>query len=95
MSNSNFLDRYGPVALVTGASSGIGASFAALLAAKRLDLVVVARRSQRLNDLAARLGKEHGVKVTVCKADLAEATLCPGTTGRPSSDCFQCRAALP
>jgi len=74
VNNSDFLDRYGPAALVTGASSGIGASFASLLAAKGLDLVVVARRSQRLNDLATRLGNEHGVKVTVCQADLADAT---------------------
>jgi uncharacterized protein len=70
MSNQDFIDRYGPVALVTGASSGIGRSFAELLAAKGLDLVVVARRSQRLDELARRLQTAHGVKVTVHQSDL-------------------------
>jgi uncharacterized protein len=72
MNNQDFIDQYGPVALVTGASSGIGKSFAHMLAAKGLDLVVVARRSRRLEDLAARLETVHGVKVTVLQSDLAQ-----------------------
>lgn len=74
MSNDDFADRYGPAALVTGASSGIGRSFAELLASKGLDLVVVARRALRLQELAARLEPQYGVKVTVFEADLSEPT---------------------
>jgi uncharacterized protein len=72
MNKTDFIDRYGPVALVTGASSGIGRSFAHVLAAKGLDLVVVARRKQRLEELAARIKTSHGVRVTVLQSDLAQ-----------------------
>jgi short-subunit dehydrogenase len=65
--------QYGPVALVTGASSGIGKSFADLLAAKGFDLVLVARRVERLNDMAAKYQKDHGIKVQVCQVDLTRA----------------------
>ena len=73
MTRNEFIDRYGPVALVTGASSGIGRSFAELLAGKGLDLVVAARRTQRLDELAGRLMAAHGVKVAVHRSDLSEA----------------------
>lgn len=59
-----------PVALVTGASSGIGESFARLLAQRGHDLVVVARRADRLEEVAARAKSEHGAACEVLIADL-------------------------
>ncbi|MET0240447.1 MAG: SDR family NAD(P)-dependent oxidoreductase [Sphingobium sp.] len=70
--SQDFLDRYGPAALVTGASSGIGRSFATELAARGFDLVLAARRVDRLEELATRLTEEYGVSVTVQAADLAD-----------------------
>ncbi|WP_095078632.1 SDR family oxidoreductase [Pseudomonas sp. Irchel s3h17] len=57
-------------ALVTGASSGIGAIYAERLAARGFDLLLVARDEQRLQRAAMRLRAEHGVQVEVLKADL-------------------------
>jgi short-subunit dehydrogenase len=64
-------DRYGPWALVVGASDGIGAAFAAELAARGLDLVLVARREPLLAELAMRLRAAHGVQVRVAALDAA------------------------
>lgn len=72
--DDQFFHQYGPVALVTGASSGIGKSFAELLARKGLDLVLIARRVQRLDELASSLQKQHGIKVKVSPIDLVETT---------------------
>lgn len=71
MSSNDFIDRYGPVALVTGASSGIGKAFAELLAAKGFDLVLIARRIDRLQSLAQQVTAQHGVKASAVQIDLA------------------------
>lgn len=59
-------------ALVTGASDGIGYELSKLLAARKMDLVLVARRQPRLEEVAAELQAAHGVRCWVLPCDLAQ-----------------------
>lgn len=66
----DFSTRYGPTALIIGASEGIGASFARELAAAGLNLVVVARRAEKLESFARGIAEEFGVSCTPVAADV-------------------------
>lgn len=68
-------ERYGQWAVVAGASEGLGAAFAAQLAASGMDLLLLARREEPLRALAEELAGRHGVKVEVVPLDLGAADL--------------------
>jgi hypothetical protein len=67
----SFNKHFGPWALVTGASSGIGEAFARLLAERGLHLVIAARRKERLDRLAGELVDRYGVTVKTVGVDLS------------------------
>lgn len=69
-----FLPRYGPWAVITGASSGIGEAFAVHLAALGFNLVLTARREHLLNSLASKLSSAHSIQTKVITADLSTPT---------------------
>ncbi len=74
-----------PRALVTGASSGIGQAFAERLARDGYDIAIVARRRERLDEIAERL-RSHGGRVAVFDADLADPETVKAIAARISAD---------
>src|SRR4051794_32172334 len=82
---TNFSDRYGPWAVVAGASVGIGAEFCRQIAAEGVNVVLVSRSVDKLESLAAELSANHGVETRVAGVDLAkpgaEAELFTATDG--------------
>lgn len=68
---SAFGDRYGPWAVVAGASVGIGAEFCRQLAGEGVHVVLVSRRVEALESLAAELRASHGIETRVAAIDLA------------------------
>jgi hypothetical protein len=66
-----FADRYGPWAVVLGASEGLGAGYAEGLAQRGLNVVVAARRHEPLQQVADEIARRHGVEVRAVPLDLA------------------------
>lgn len=67
-------NKFGPWAIITGASSGIGKGFARQLAADGLNVVLVARRIALLEQLGAELAREFNIRYRAIEADLSEET---------------------
>lgn len=74
----SFVDRYGPWAVVAGASEGIGASFSRQLAELGLNLVLLARHSEPLERFAGELRNAHGVEVRTQTLDLGDSGILEG-----------------
>ncbi len=67
----NFPACYGPWAIVAGASEGIGAAYAEELAARRLNLILIARRSEVLQSRASKLSQKYNVEIKTIPLDLS------------------------
>ena len=66
-------ERYGPTALIAGASEGLGAAWAYALAAHGLDLILIARRAEPLAEITHNLTQKFGIHVLPLTIDLAAA----------------------
>lgn len=71
MSNEPFSIKYGPWALVAGASEGLGAAFARQIASRGVNVVLIARREKPLEALASELRNRYGVEVSTAPMDLS------------------------
>ena len=71
--DSSFAPRYGPWGIVAGASNGIGAAFARSMAARGLNVVLMARRGDALAQTADEIEASYGVSTRVLVADLTDA----------------------
>lgn len=67
----SFKEKYGPTALIAGASEGIGAAWALALAVRGLDLILIARRTEPLSVTAAYIRERSGVNIQTITCDLA------------------------
>ena len=75
-----------PMVLITGASSGIGATYADRFAGRGHDVLLVARNAGRLDEVAARLRQSHDVQVETLQADLAEGAALSRVADRLAGD---------
>ncbi len=72
---SYFTDRYGPWAVIAGATQGIGEQFSKQLAAKGMNVMLIARGQEGLDRVAAEVREEYAVEVDTLSLDLADAEL--------------------
>lgn len=82
MTPQDFRVRYGPWALVAGASEGLGAEFATQLAARGLNLILLARRGDVLAEVSTHLQHKYGVEVRTLALDLAREDLVTALAGQ-------------
>jgi hypothetical protein len=71
ITDTGFADRYGPWALVAGASEGVGAAYARAMAERGLDVVLLARRQGVLDEVAAAIRADTGAEARAVAVDLA------------------------
>ncbi len=78
MNAKKFARRFGPWAVVTGASSGIGREFAEQLAAVKINLILVSRRLEKLDQIGAELASKYQIETRSAALDLSTADFLPG-----------------
>lgn len=97
--NMIFRDRYGPWALVAGASEGVGAAYARAMAERGINVVLLSRRQEALDNLAAAIQGDTGVETRAVAVDLAErdamAKVLAATEGLELGMVFYCAGADP
>ncbi|AKK29988.1 SDR family oxidoreductase [Mycobacterium sp. EPa45] len=97
--SDDFANRYGPWALVAGASDGVGAAFVDALAERGVNVVLVARRQAVLDDVATGIRDRHGVETKTLAIDLAApgtaATLIDAVSGLEVGFLVYCAGADP
>ena len=96
---SDFADRYGPWALIAGASDGVGAAFARAIAERGVNVVLLARRQAVLDEVAAGIRSDTGVEARTLVVDLARpdavATVVDAVAGLDVGTLVYCAGADP
>ncbi|KPI05238.1 short-chain dehydrogenase/reductase SDR [Actinobacteria bacterium OK074] len=96
---TSFAQQYGPWAFVVGASEGVGAAYARAMAERGLNVVLLARRKDALDELAAALRTETGVETRTLAVDLTDADamerILDGTAGLEIGMVLYCAGADP
>jgi short-subunit dehydrogenase len=94
-----FADRYGPWALVAGASEGVGTAYARAMAERGLNVVLLARRQAALDDVASSIRAAAGVETRAVAVDLVEpdamAKILDATSGLDIGMLMYCAGADP
>jgi short-subunit dehydrogenase len=76
----SFREKYGPWALISGASEGVGRALARRIAAEGIHCILIARRQGPLDELALEIGREFGVECVAASIDLAAPDACAQIT---------------